>query len=284
MKSWTNAIALFLIATFIITNCKNADSTAATELTEERTTRAVQILDSISLPVTIDLTQTLSVADTTIRVLNDFFFKMEKRYQAYPVEAYLKPVIDQLEDASNLYLTFICSDGYSASMPYAVFQKQEAFLAFNDMDHAENWPDSLKKRFTPYYMVWPAIEYADKEFVWPYGLFQVRVSRFAEEFGPAFPKDKHAEKGFDLFRSYCLKCHSINRIGGAMGPEFNEPKNITEYWSKENIWQFAKDPTSFRYNSKMPAVTDLTREEFEEIYAYLLAMKKESTLSQSTSQ
>ena len=57
-----------------------------------------------------------------------------------------------------------------------------------------------------------------------------------------------------------------------MGPEFNFPKSITEYWKKEDIYNFLRNPQSYRYSAKMPAVK-LSREDFEEIYGYLKAMK-----------
>jgi cytochrome c2 len=70
-----------------------------------------------------------------------------------------------------------------------------------------------------------------------------------------------------------MKCHGINKVGGVMGPEFNYPKNITEYWDTEDIWAFVQNPQSFRYSSSMPAQTDLKREGFDEIIAYLEVMK-----------
>ena len=74
--------------------------------------------------------------------------------------------------------------------------------------------------------------------------------------------------GFGYFEQYCIKCHSVNKIGGNVGPELNYPRNITEYWEVENIWAFVKDPQSFRYNARMAPVTPLTRAEFDKIIAY----------------
>ena len=58
-----------------------------------------------------------------------------------------------------------------------------------------------------------------------------------------------------------------------MGPEFNYPTNITTYWNRENIIAFAKNPQSFRYNSKMPAVVKLNDQEFNQIIDYLEYVK-----------
>ena len=62
-----------------------------------------------------------------------------------------------------------------------------------------------------------------------------------------------------------------------MGPEFNVPKNITEYWTRDNIVAFVQDPQSFRYNSQMYAITHLSEEELHGIVDYLtyMADKKE---------
>jgi hypothetical protein len=54
-----------------------------------------------------------------------------------------------------------------------------------------------------------------------------------------------------------MKCDSLNVVGGSMAPEFNVPKNITEYWKGDNIIAFAKNPKSFRRSSIMPPVTSL---------------------------
>lgn len=75
-----------------------------------------------------------------------------------------------------------------------------------------------------------------------------------------------------------MKCHAINKEGGEMGPEFNYPKNIMEYWSEANIIAFAKNPTAFRINSKMPPVTDLKDEEFVEIVKYLKYISKHKVI------
>jgi mono/diheme cytochrome c family protein len=75
--------------------------------------------------------------------------------------------------------------------------------------------------------------------------------------------------GFELFRENCMKCHSVNQIGGTMGPEFNHPKNITKYWNTADIIAFAKQPASFRDNSRMPPMEHLSDNELQLIVQYL---------------
>ena len=59
-----------------------------------------------------------------------------------------------------------------------------------------------------------------------------------------------------------------------MGPEMNIPKNITEYWTDENIMAFAKNPQSFRYRSAMAPITGVSEEDFKKILAYLKYIAK----------
>jgi len=58
-----------------------------------------------------------------------------------------------------------------------------------------------------------------------------------------------------------------------MGPEFNFPENITEYWKEEDIISFAKNPKAYRYNSPMPPVTNVQDSEFRQLIRYIKYMK-----------
>ena len=263
-------LLLFGAVSLLIVSCNQVAETAGQS--SEAETVAPDPTPAKTLPVSWDLTATELQGDTTIFVPNDGFLKTEKRYQAYPLSVNLAPLVAGL-DTAGLSLTFVCVDGYMVSMPYSTLLEQEAYLAYRDLDAAGDWPEEYAKTFPPFYLVWPAWSGDLKVYPWPFGLFEIRITRFEEEYAAAFPKDEGVERGFHLFTAYCIKCHSINQVGGIMGPEFNYPKNITEYWAKEDIWSFAQNPQSYRYNSKMPAVPDLKREEFEEIYQYLQAMK-----------
>ena len=244
---------------------------------QETLAPATEPASAAELPITIDLTSAELQYDTTIVVPDDGFFKTKKEYRGYPLSRNLAPIIAGLADTVGLVLTFVCSDGYTVSMPYATLNGSEAFLAYRDLEAKGDWFREVAAKFPPYYLVWPEWSGDVKQYPWPYGLLEIRITRFLEEFAAAIPQDPAVEKGFHLFTGYCIKCHSINQVGGNLGPEFNYPKNITEYWAKEDIWSFAKNPQAYRYNSKMPPVADLNREEFEEVYRYLLAMKKQKS-------
>jgi mono/diheme cytochrome c family protein len=213
--------------------------------------------------------------DTIITIEHDEFFKQKKRYKAYPLAPILKPLLAKVKDTTNLRVTFTCTDGYAPNMNLSKVLSHDAYLAVQDLDQAggKDWADSLANKFRPYYLVWRDALEGDAGFAWPYGVAEIRIASFFYDFADAFPlHNPSAQKGFQLFQIHCMKCHSINKIGGVMGPEFNYPKSITEYWEKEDIYNFLSNPQSFRYSAKMPAVK-LSREDFEEIYGYLEAMK-----------
>ena len=216
--------------------------------------------------------------DTLITIEHDEFFKRKKRYKAYPLAPILKPLLAKIKDTTNLRVTFTCTDGYAPNMNLSKVLNHEAYLAVQDQAQAglgKDWADSLANKFRPYYLVWRNAPKGEAGFAWPYGLAEIRIASFFHDFADAFPlHNTAAQKGFQLFQIHCMKCHSINKIGGVMGPEFNYPKSITEYWKKEDIYNFMRNPQSYRYSAKMPAV-GLSRGEFEEIYDYLLEMRDE---------
>jgi cytochrome c2 len=71
-----------------------------------------------------------------------------------------------------------------------------------------------------------------------------------------------------------MKCHSLNGIGGSMAPEFNFPKNITEYWREDDIIAFAKNSKTYRSNSKMSPINNLSDSDFVQIISYLKYIKE----------
>ena len=80
-------------------------------------------------------------------------------------------------------------------------------------------------------------------------------------------------KGFITFKNQCLRCHSINLEGGTIGPELNAPQNVTEYWAKDTLLKFIRDPGAFRYRDKMPSFKELSDNHLQEVYGYLEHMK-----------
>src|SRR5690606_1712145 len=110
----------------------------------------------------------------------------------------------------------------------------------------------------PYYLVWPGVDPSDPSYKWPYQLVSIELQPFETRYGAAVPKgaaggDDRARRGFLLFKEDCMGCHSVNLVGGHLAPELNVPKNVTEYWRKDDIRALVRNAASFRARSKMPA-------------------------------
>lgn len=204
----------------------------------------------------------------------DHVFKRPKRYRALPLLPVLEQIIDKHHlDTAVTTVYFLCKDGYMPTYPLsAMIKAGGGYLAFKDLDVASPklWADSLAPSYSPYLLVWENMAPDEHSFPWPWGLTGIRLVENDQGLESLYPEDTpQLADAYALYRENCMKCHAINHIGGIMGPEFNYPKNITEYWSRDNIIAFAKAPTSFRSNSKMPAVQHLKEGELHRIVDYL---------------
>lgn len=254
---------LFIIAIAILLHFGFGSNQPPTQAEVERMPLESWVLETTSL-----------VGDTLISLDYDPFFKTPKTFRAFPLRENLQHVLEQGTE-EDLVLIFHCTDGYKPSMPLKQVLSSNGYLAYQDVATAKGdaWADSLASKFPPFYLVWPKVDSGDKSFARPYGLERIEFKSFEEEFSAALPKDEALKEGFTIFSNTCMRCHSVNKVGGNMAPEFNYPKNITEYWQKEDIWAFIQNPRSFRFNSKMPSMTNIDRQKFEKVYAYLKGMK-----------
>jgi mono/diheme cytochrome c family protein len=108
---------------------------------------------------------------------------------------------------------------------------------------------------------------------WPYSVARIEaVESLAVLYPRTVPRDDTAKRGHDIFLHKCVKCHAVNRQGGSVGPELNVPKNVTEYWTVDQIKAYVKNPATFRYGA-MPANPDLSDDDLTALTYYLLAMK-----------
>lgn len=253
---------LIVLLTFVA--CEEKEQ-ASNELIETASQAALPLL---TLAHEFALETSVLRSNTPITVANDLVLKGEQKYQAFSLRATLSPIVEQLADTSNLEVIFVCSDGYEANMKLADALRYEGYIAH------EGWPASQNAKFAPYYVVWTDEGASkNKRLPWPYGVLSMRLISSVDEFSAAIPTDSMYYAGFTLFKQRCIKCHGINKVGGVLGPELNYPKSITEYWQKEDIWNFIQSPQSYRYSSQMPPQSDLSRDDFEKIYGYLQAMK-----------
>ena len=240
-------------------------------------------IEQISLD-TLDLVAlfTTYLMDTVeVAIPKDEFFRTAKQYKGISLTTLLSNhAFEKLKDTTGLLLVFECSDGYKPTMPLHVALQHEGYIVFQDKDapNGKPWIDSVAGKFAPYYLVWKSDSTSRAVLPTPYGLYKISFSASESQFANAYPKSDHiAQQGFEIFKTHCMKCHSINKVGGNLGPELNYPKNITEYWRKEDIWNFIQHPQSYRYNSKMPAQA-INKSEFDLIIAYLEHIKSNKLL------
>jgi mono/diheme cytochrome c family protein len=179
---------------------------------------------------------------------------------------------------ADYLVELVAADGYRATAPLALLlqHENEGLVAFRDAvrPRAHPWATFAagKQRITPapFYLVWTR---RDRRLPWPYQLTEIRLVESAAAFAAAVPRDPSALGGFELFRANCIACHSINLVGGAVGPELNVPRNVLEYWPPELFASYVRNPASFRFRARMPSFEALSGDELRAIERYLAAMK-----------
>lgn len=270
-------MALLLMLTFSAVSCKDQTNNKVDSSTAANTKEKIDGNEK-----EIDLYTLLNGKDSLRPVLVDIdydpYFQTSKQYKGYLINDVIDLAIKKYGiDTTNKLLFFECKDGYAPFMDISkVLSTRNGYIVFKDMGekNAKNWNDSLIGKFSPYYLVWKNTSKDDVNYVWPFGLSKLTLSEINEVYNAILPSGNPSiMKGFNLFTNTCIRCHSINQIGGTMGPELNGPKNITEYWKEEDIINFAKDPKSYRYNSRMPPITKLSDADFKDIISYLKHMK-----------
>ena len=212
--------------------------------------------------------------------VDDPVYHTQKTYSGYPPAQLLGliPELDALR-ADGAIVIFEAADGYKPVMSLDKALEPGGVIAMRDLGAPPGaaWHPFMqgKQSITPapYYLVWPNRAHDDWTFVWPYQLIRITIEPFASAFGAAAPPTESpgaARKGFDLFRTYCLRCHSVNLAGGEQAPELNVPRNITEYWPPEHLRAFINTPENYRARSKMPGFANvLTAAELDDLLAYL---------------
>jgi mono/diheme cytochrome c family protein len=245
-----------------------------------------QMLEIISPKATVkvSLKEMREKLETHLIKIDDPVYGATKEYDAF----YLPDVLqlagaDAPQADDELVLTAV--DGYAPNMSFDKLKAHKAYLAYQEhatpgrfgmLEHGK-----AKISPWPFYLVWGEGKSIKEDLPWPYQLVKIEVVNLAKKFPHLIPGKAPAAsdemKGFALFRAQCLRCHSINLEGGEVGPELNIPKNVTEYWKKDTLEALIKDASSFRAKSKMPAFPSLSREQIDQILAYLKAMKKYKT-------
>ena len=213
---------------------------------------------------------------------DDIVYGGAKRYRGYR----LRDLLGRVEGLEALRvagaeIVFTAEDGYVATMALDDALAADGVVAFRDLDApaGADWQSFKQGKTTttpaPYYLVWPHRDPDDWAYPWPYQLATIAVEPFAARFGRAVPEGGNAavREGFYVFKTYCLKCHSVNLAGGDLGPELNVPQSVTEYRDRAVLKGFIHDIASYRAASKMPSFAELvTAEEVDRVLDYLTHM------------
>lgn len=219
--------------------------------------------------------------DTIVTIANDPVYHKEKKYKAVSASLLIQNEIDLTKiDPKNTKIVFECVDGYKPEMPLELFLNANPYLAFEDVDAPKGtkWEPIIKDgnemNAEPFYIVYPSVSEKDSRYKWPYNLVKIYLEPLNKSTLELFPlKNKKLQSGYTLFKNQCLTCHSINGIGGTMGPELNYPKSVTEYWKENELVDYIVNPASFRNKVKMPTL-GLTKQQSQQIVDYLKYMSE----------
>lgn len=219
--------------------------------------------------------------------VSDPVFKKQKTYDGFPLSKVLELAGSSVEQGDELI--FQAMDGYAPTISLSAAKNHEAIIAFQEHGNKKIW-DKLQQGKSwvspaPFYLVWKEGDQLPENFPWSYQLVRIELVNFSQKYSKLFPqgekKDSAVYHGFESFKDRCLRCHSLNLQGGELAPELNIPKNITEYWSHDDLRAFIYDVSKYRLKSKMPVFREsLKSSELDDIITYLRFMKDHKIMSQ----
>lgn len=243
--------------------------------------------------LTLDLgqgTQRLSTAQLLahpeaqrVEIAEDVSYHRPMSYTAVPIAALLKGT------PADAALQVVALDGFAAELLAAPLladddAKSRAWLAVEDP--AQPWPalSDTKPSAGPFYLVWtrPQASGIVPE-QWPYQIASIKwIAPVTERFPAMLPQAGLPDsdglmRGFAVFRTNCMVCHTMNRQGDAsMGPDLNVPHNPTEYLQPDFLRQYIRNPQSLRHwpQARMPAFSEaiLPAEDLDALIGYLTHM------------
>lgn len=164
-------------------------------------------------------------------------------------------------------VVFHCADGYQSLVKVDRILRYEPVLAHRIVDGRKfevRNTGGTKVPLGPYYLVWNNLAHPELEEKgakgWPYQVEALEPVDEKPALSPAEPPagaSKHVKKGYKYFKTHCVACHSVNGVGGRVGPELNYPTSVTEYIQPEWLERWILDPTSVRHRTAMPGLPRL---------------------------
>jgi len=274
-------VLLFLSIPIVYLSCSQSSSSNADSL---RVAKHEPVLLSSTDSVSIDLVELkekgLLENTRVITLSKDPVYMKKKRYNVILLKEILETYSSaKKQNAAETKVVFECEDGYKPEMSLEKLLTSKAYLAVSDVDAPKDkeWEPLVEKgreiKIEPFYVVYEGVSGDDINYKWPYNLVKIHLAPLHENDAALIPKTEGAMAGYELFKNRCQTCHSINKIGGKMGPELNFPKNVTEYWKTEDLKAFIQKPEAYRFEVKMPNL-GIKPKEAEEIVRYLEYMSK----------
>ncbi len=198
---------------------------------------------------------------TRISVTEDPMYQDNHQYEGIEFTAF----IAWLAKESHLRpeegtVSFIATDGYRSSRAITELPSRKGVLADKEVLQGEpqKFRDVVHNRSSfnpgPYLVMWEGAYHEKFNLPIPWSIASVIFKR-SQETPEHLPPggDPELLRGMKLWEVNCGRCHSINKVGGTLGPELNVPRNVTEYWSNDRLEQLLADPGDLRWGTKMPA-------------------------------
>ncbi|WP_337042932.1 c-type cytochrome [Emticicia sp. 17c] len=272
---------LFLLLPVIFFSCNRSQSSDTDSL---QVAKPEPILLSSTDSISVDLVELkekgLLEKTQLITIAQDPVYLKKKRYNVISLKEILETYTSaKKQNIADTKVVFECEDGYKPEMPLDKLLASKAYLAVSDADAPKDteWEPLLKEgketKIAPFYLVYEGVSPDDIAYKWPYNLVKIHLAPLHENDAALVPKSETAKEGYELFKNRCQTCHSINKIGGKMGPELNFPKSVTEYWNIEDLKAFIQKPESYRNDVKMPNL-GIKAKEADAIVRYLEYMSK----------
>lgn len=247
-------------------------------------------LDLGGAPHVLDTAALLARRDArAVSIRDDVAYHRTMRYRAVPLRALLEGV------APTDHLQFVASDGFAAELPAALLWNAAGSTAWLAIEEPrEPWPALPGKEASagPFYLVWtrPRAAGIGPE-RWPYQLTTIRrlpgvAARFPALLpDPGLADDSPIRRGFAVFQSTCLACHTLNGAGDArLGPDLNLPYGPTEYLRADLLRAYLRDPQSLRRwpQARMPGFDArvLPDADLDALLAYLRHMTARKAAAQ----